>query len=271
MSCSLYVLAAGLLAVSFPPTAAAGPKAFSEAEAAKPAQNRTWVDGTGKHRTVAKFVELKDGRVRLLRTNGKTISLPLDQLSEADQQYVKQLIAQPAPAATETAGPAKSPEQPADDAGKAAAKDTAQGPPKKGRSWSNVNDVEIDGEKRRPGKRFMIWPVNDEPLAIENGNLALQLRWQLAAEQTPPGDPKQDGIMLNVFVVNKTARLFRGRAAQLEPGGSEGQVERTESLNVDIRSADVYVYFSHEAIDAAKKKLVSTPLSNIIRIKAAGK
>ena len=39
---------------------------------------RTWTDITGKYKTVATFVEFKDGTVRLKKESGKTISLPID-------------------------------------------------------------------------------------------------------------------------------------------------------------------------------------------------
>ena len=52
------------------------------------AQERTWRDASGKFSIDAEFVELADGVVRLKRTNGKTISLPLSRLCEADRRWV---------------------------------------------------------------------------------------------------------------------------------------------------------------------------------------
>jgi hypothetical protein len=147
----------------------------------------------------------------------------------------------------------------------------AQRPPKKGRFWTNVNDIDVTGEKRRAGKRFAIWPTSDERVTIEGGKLTLQLRWQVGDDQAAPGDPKQDAVNLSLFIVSKTARLFRGQAVKLEVGSTEGEVEWTETFDGDLRGADVYAYFSHDTIDKAKAKLVNTPLSNIIRIKTVVK
>ncbi|HET6879068.1 MAG TPA: SHD1 domain-containing protein [Pirellulales bacterium] len=260
MSRCLFVVALGICVCAC---------ARVSAEAAGAAKNRTWLDVTGKHRTVAKFLELKDGRVRLKKTDGKTISLPLEQLSEADRQYVQDLTTAQTEPAVEKSTPAA--KQQGAEPTPEEKENISQGPPKKGKSWSNVNDVEVNGEKRRAGKRFTIWPTTDEPVKIEGGKLTLRLRWQVAADQAPPGEPKQDAINLSLFIVSKTARLLRGQAVKLDVGAKEGETERTESLDGDLRGADVYAYFSHDSIDAGKPKLVSTPLSNIIRIKVSGK
>lgn len=58
--------------------------------AADPAGVRTWTDTTGQYTTQAEFVDFQDGIVRLRRTdNGEIRSIPLEKLSEADQQFVK--------------------------------------------------------------------------------------------------------------------------------------------------------------------------------------
>lgn len=62
--------------------------ALAEASAA-----RTWTDRTGKHQVQAAFVSFEDGKVRLRKTDGAVITLPLEKLCSADQQYVKQLVA----------------------------------------------------------------------------------------------------------------------------------------------------------------------------------
>jgi len=61
---------------------------------------RTWTDSTGKYSVEAKFVALKDGKVRLQKRDGKTISVPVDKLSERDQKQVKQLAASPTSASS---------------------------------------------------------------------------------------------------------------------------------------------------------------------------
>ncbi|MEK6238929.1 MAG: SHD1 domain-containing protein, partial [Planctomycetales bacterium] len=50
---------------------------------------RTWTDKSGKFSLEAEFIELKDGKVRLKKPDGKTFSIPLDKLSDADQAYAR--------------------------------------------------------------------------------------------------------------------------------------------------------------------------------------
>jgi outer membrane protein assembly factor BamB len=71
------------------------------------AQLRDWTDATGKYGVRAAFVELKDGRVWLKKTDGTTVGVPLAKLSAADQAWVAQQTAPPAPAAA--AAPAEWP------------------------------------------------------------------------------------------------------------------------------------------------------------------
>jgi len=55
---------------------------------------RTWVDNTGKYRITAKLVAILDGQVRLLKDTGKTTTVDMNRLSQADQQYVQVLAGQ---------------------------------------------------------------------------------------------------------------------------------------------------------------------------------
>ena len=50
---------------------------------------REWTDSSGQFKTTAKLVELKAGKVKLLRRDGKTIVIPLERLSSSDQQHLK--------------------------------------------------------------------------------------------------------------------------------------------------------------------------------------
>ncbi len=52
---------------------------------------RTWKDATGGFSVEAEFVDFADGKVRLKKSDGDVISVGLDQLSEADQEYVRSL------------------------------------------------------------------------------------------------------------------------------------------------------------------------------------
>ena len=53
---------------------------------------RTWNDKAGKHSTEAKFLEYQKGKVQLERKDGKTIELPLNQLSKEDQGWVRERL-----------------------------------------------------------------------------------------------------------------------------------------------------------------------------------
>ena len=50
---------------------------------------RTWTDTTGKHKTKAKFLSISNGIVRLKKVDGKESRLPLEKLSDADRQWLK--------------------------------------------------------------------------------------------------------------------------------------------------------------------------------------
>ena len=49
---------------------------------------RKWLDKTEKHETTAKYLDQSKIGVRLEKTNGKIITVPLDKLSDIDRQYV---------------------------------------------------------------------------------------------------------------------------------------------------------------------------------------
>ena len=51
---------------------------------------RTWTSADG--RTIeARFIDEKKDKVRIRRTDGRVFNIPLDNLSEEDQKYVKSL------------------------------------------------------------------------------------------------------------------------------------------------------------------------------------
>lgn len=53
----------------------------------------TWVDTTGKYKTEATFIALRDGKVELRKADGSIAKVPLDKLSAADQTLARQLAA----------------------------------------------------------------------------------------------------------------------------------------------------------------------------------
>jgi len=52
------------------------------------AEIRTWKDRTGRHETRAELMEVGDGQVHLRKTDGSLITVPIEQLSEEDRQYL---------------------------------------------------------------------------------------------------------------------------------------------------------------------------------------
>lgn len=54
---------------------------------------RKWTDSTGRFSVEADFVELVDGDVALKKSDGRVIRLPLEKLSEVDQQHVRSVTA----------------------------------------------------------------------------------------------------------------------------------------------------------------------------------
>jgi hypothetical protein len=50
---------------------------------------RKWRDSTGKYMLDAEFVDFKDGIVQLMQVHGNTITLPIENFNEADQEFIK--------------------------------------------------------------------------------------------------------------------------------------------------------------------------------------
>ncbi|MEK6248890.1 MAG: PQQ-binding-like beta-propeller repeat protein [Planctomycetales bacterium] len=53
------------------------------------ANARTWNTKTGTHQVEAEFVEYKSGKVKLKKDNGKFVTVPMDILSDDDQDWVR--------------------------------------------------------------------------------------------------------------------------------------------------------------------------------------
>jgi hypothetical protein len=56
---------------------------------------RTWSDSTGQHKIKAKFQAVEDGKVVLIRENGKRVKIALDKLSKEDQDFVAKQTSNP--------------------------------------------------------------------------------------------------------------------------------------------------------------------------------
>ena len=50
---------------------------------------RTWTDSTGRHTTEARFGGTSRGKVKLIKEDGINIEVPLDKLSDEDQQWIE--------------------------------------------------------------------------------------------------------------------------------------------------------------------------------------
>ena len=56
------------------------------------AEDRTWKDASGSYQVEAEFVEVQDGAVKLRKSDGTTVLVPLALLSASDQQYVEAVV-----------------------------------------------------------------------------------------------------------------------------------------------------------------------------------
>ena len=74
---------------------------------AAPLSARTWTDAATGRTIEADFLGIQDGKVSLKRSDGQTFTLPIDKISAADQDFIKQQKAGPAsaPAAAGTDWP----------------------------------------------------------------------------------------------------------------------------------------------------------------------
>ena len=59
------------------------------------AQMRTWTDATGKFTVEGELVDLQSGKVHLKRADGRVITVALEQLSAADQEFAKARVGGP--------------------------------------------------------------------------------------------------------------------------------------------------------------------------------
>ncbi len=55
-------------------------------------ESRTWTDKSGRFRIEATFVSEESGAIKLMRKDGKPITIPLDKLSDPDQAFVRQML-----------------------------------------------------------------------------------------------------------------------------------------------------------------------------------
>lgn len=80
-------------------TKAAVPTDSSAKKLPDPAKVRPWLDASGTHSVEAEFLDFEDGKVKLFKTNGIKINVPIDKLSPEDQEIVYRLKGIPMPKA----------------------------------------------------------------------------------------------------------------------------------------------------------------------------
>lgn len=72
-----------------PPPAASEPGAkAADAQTTQSPAVRTWTDSTGAFQVDAEFLGVEDGKVKLKKTDGRVVAVPLDRLSKEDQDFV---------------------------------------------------------------------------------------------------------------------------------------------------------------------------------------
>jgi hypothetical protein len=95
------------------------------ATVARQSKTRTWTDSTGKFSLRAELVDAAEGIVRLKKADGEIISLPIEKLSDADQDFVRSQTQEPpadAPSTVMISELSGNPEELAQDDGRPAGK-----------------------------------------------------------------------------------------------------------------------------------------------------
>jgi hypothetical protein len=73
-----------------PATTAATPAPAASSQPAAASKLRTWSDASGKFKIEAEMIRLEKGEVQLKKADGTTVAVPLDKLSQADQEFAIQ-------------------------------------------------------------------------------------------------------------------------------------------------------------------------------------
>ncbi len=73
------------------------PKTAPAAAGRPKVQMHTWTDSSGLYKIEARFIELTDGKVTLEKDDGTRKTMPLDKLSQSDQELAKKLAAETPP------------------------------------------------------------------------------------------------------------------------------------------------------------------------------
>ena len=115
------------------------------------AASRTWTSSDGRFRTEAELLGFADGKVRLKKSDGKVIEVPLESLSAADRRFVKQRYPESA-APGKAAGPKPpKPAPPKDDEEEAQPDDEADDPSES--ATPGPQEIEMKPLRLEPPKR----------------------------------------------------------------------------------------------------------------------
>ena len=192
----LTVLFAGLplLAVALSPAEAQE----TGANASDQSRLRTWTDRSGTHNTEAAFMDLK---VTLKKKDGTIVTIPLESLSDADRDYLKQKIwgVAPASAAVEEVRPAGRPKQ----------------RPSSAQHGRNVAEINPSGGRKASAisqaKEVVVTGVGSD------SDKAMQNAFSQAIKQTV-------GVLVDAEIVVKNDQLIRDEILTY----SRGYVEKYE-------------------------------------------
>lgn len=94
----ISMLLLGWVLLTIPAMALGADSARKTGARTPPAPIRTWTDASGTHKVRATLVDVQEGNVRLKKTDGTIVTVPLEKLSEADQKWATE-HAPPPPAA----------------------------------------------------------------------------------------------------------------------------------------------------------------------------
>jgi hypothetical protein len=212
------------------------------------AEFRTWTDITGKFKTEASFLDFKNGEVRLRKKDGTTVTVPVEKLSQADQEYVSlRMKARRRVPATRKG------------------KDTEASSAKRESTAKSKAAVKKKGQRTTEElaefERVLLTPPTDRQremkmLALWRQHLHLSIAFQTKLTSMPRRPPQLDATLVGLLIDNRSPCRVRVVA--------EGQVTRL-LLNGNPRAKGEWIAEPNEALSLAaarKTKLVSLPYGN---------
>jgi hypothetical protein len=144
-----------------------GSEEVGDTEEAAPPPMRTWSDKTGVFTVEAQYLGVEDGKVKLKKANGKTLAVPVEQLSQTDRDFLDAQTALKRPAKS---GPRETRELSHDNGAMASSSSIGGGAhgvrfKVDGDSWY-VTSVSLHGGRygypRPPKENFKVWLCDDK-------------------------------------------------------------------------------------------------------------